>query len=110
MMCSPPGFKATGWPTGISRPAIGRIFMTMPAISIVWISVFFAAGEEAERSRSAVGDRIVKYAAPFSALAGVARAQALLTSGWLVCANAALAATSIAVKAISLNDIGSPHF
>jgi hypothetical protein len=53
--------------------------MTIPAISNVWSSVFLATGEETETRRSGVGVRIVRKATPFSALAGVARAQALLT-------------------------------
>jgi len=60
MMWSPLGFRVTGWPAGTSRPASGRIFMTMPVISIVWSSAFFATGEETESRRSGVGERIVR--------------------------------------------------
>jgi hypothetical protein len=34
--------------------------MTVPSIDIVCSSAFFATGEEAETSRSAVGDWIIK--------------------------------------------------
>ena len=59
MMCMPPGAKLTDWPAGMSMPDIGRIFMTIPDISIVCSSAFFATGVEAATSRSAVGEWIV---------------------------------------------------
>src|SRR2546429_7590270 len=80
----------------------------MPCIDIVCSSAFFAAGVEAETSRSAVGDVIVTYAAPFSALPGVARAQALSTSGSVGCASAALATARLVATARILIDIGIP--
>src|SRR5271169_2427249 len=82
--------------------------MTMPCIDIVCSSAFFATGVEAETSRSAVGDVIVTYAAPFSALPGVAPAQALSTSSWVGCASAALATARPAAKARILIDMGIP--
>jgi hypothetical protein len=54
--------------------------MTIPAISNVWSSACFATGEETETKRSGLGVRIVRKATPFSALPGVARPQASLTS------------------------------
>src|SRR6201986_3358784 len=80
----------------------------MPCIEIVCSSAFFATGVEAETSRSAVGEIIVTKAAPFSALPGVAPAQALLTSSWVGCASAALATVIHAAKARILIDIGIP--
>src|SRR5438270_14060739 len=80
----------------------------MPCIDIVCSSAFFAAGVEAETSRSAVGEVIVTYAAPFSALPGVALAQALSSSSWVGCANAALVMARPAAKARILIDIGIP--
>src|SRR5438874_3849628 len=80
----------------------------MPCIDIVCSSAFFAAGVETETSRSAVGEVIVTYAAPFSALPGVALAQALSISSWVGCATAALATARPAAKARILIDIGIP--
>src|SRR5438270_13351915 len=78
----------------------------MPCIDIVCSSAFFAAGVEAETSLSAVGEVIVTYAAPFSALPGVALAQALSTSSWVGCATAALATARPAAKARILIELG----
>ncbi len=60
MMCTPPGFKLTASPGGMSTPSTGRIFITIPAIDMVCSSAFFAAGVDAATRRSAVGDRIVR--------------------------------------------------
>jgi hypothetical protein len=56
LMCVPPGLSVTVCPAGMSIAASGRILMTPPSIDIVCSSTFFATGDEAAVSRSAVGE------------------------------------------------------
>src|SRR5580704_11070474 len=102
----PPGFRVTGLPAGRSSGPTARIFITFPDISISCNSALSATGVEAPVSVSPPGDCTVKYAAPLTALPGVARAQASLISTGTVWA--ATAPANIRLAAIASNTFVIP--